>query len=228
MVYALKSAKSVDGIILPIVSIVMIVAPSLDMIQKKDLPKKKTKPRSIIKKLDRLFSECIRNIGQCEKCGSRENLQCAHVISRRHYNTRWDLENAICLCVKCHLYWSHKEPHAFVRWFDNKYGGSLYEVLKKRSEKTTKVDYEEKLKKMDYDKLEIEEAEKYYLVPIKDQESLFWIGDKKHLLALEIVMDASKVIATTGVTGESCYILVDMDNKECEETRLKMKEVLRK
>jgi hypothetical protein len=74
----------------------------------------------------------------------------------------------------------------------------------------------------------IEEAKKYYLVPFKDPESLYWVGGKKELLALEIVMDYSKVIATTGVTDESCYIMVDMDNKECEETRLKMKEVLRK
>jgi len=108
----------------------------------------KAKPakRTLIKKCDVLFSEIIRSQGECEVCGKTENLQCSHVLSRRHLHTRWDLDNALCLCVRCHLYWQHKEPHEFVRWFDDKFGGDLYAELKKRSNSTDKIDYEAKYK----------------------------------------------------------------------------------
>lgn len=54
-------------------------------------------------KSDALFSKIIRSRGSCLRCGSRDYLQCAHVISRRYSNTRCDLRNAWCLCSKCHL-----------------------------------------------------------------------------------------------------------------------------
>lgn len=76
--------------------------------------------------------------------------------------------------------------------------------------------------------LDIDDAKRYYLVPIKEMESLYWVGDKKNLLALEMVMDAKDVVATTGVNTESCYIIVNKTNEECEELRRKMKEVLKK
>jgi 5-methylcytosine-specific restriction endonuclease McrA len=108
--------------------------------------KKKLNKRLLTKKMDKLFGEIIRSQGVCEKCNSHQNLQCAHVVSRRHLRTRWDLDNALCLCKRCHIFWQHKEPHEFVRWFDNKFGGKLYEELKKRANSLEKVDYEEKYK----------------------------------------------------------------------------------
>ena len=104
--------------------------------------KKKLDKRKLTKKMDVLFSKIVRDQGVCDKCGGHDNLQCAHVISRKYLQTRWDLENALCLCVKCHLYWAHKEPHEFVRWFDDKFGGKLYDELEKRSKKIASVDYE--------------------------------------------------------------------------------------
>jgi hypothetical protein len=105
---------------------------------------KKVDKRKLVRKLDKLFSEIIRSQGMCDKCGKRESLQCSHVLSRRHLQTRWDLENALCLCTRCHLYWQHKEPHEFVRWFDEKFGGNLYDELKKRANRISKIDYETK------------------------------------------------------------------------------------
>lgn len=98
--------------------------------------------RKLIKKCDVEFSKYIRSYGECEKCGTDKNLQCAHIISRRHYSTRWDPENALCLCKRCHIYWMHKEPHEFVQWFDDKFGGDLYNQLKERANKVKKQDYE--------------------------------------------------------------------------------------
>jgi hypothetical protein len=76
-------------------------------------------------------------------------------------------------------------------------------------------------------RLDVESAKKYFLVPFKEQESLYFIGGKKRLLALEMVMDAKDVIATTGVNTETCYILVNRDGKECEELLKQMNEVMR-
>lgn len=107
------------------------------------MPKKVDK-RKLIKKMDDLFSKIIRSQGECDRCGKTESLQCSHVVSRRHLQTRWDLDNAIPLCYRCHIHWQHKEPHEFVRWFDDKYGGKLYDELKKRANKIEKIDYEGK------------------------------------------------------------------------------------
>ena len=110
--------------------------------------KKKTDKKKLIARMDKLFSEIIRSQGVCDRCGSTKNLQCAHVLSRRHLQTRWDLENAIPLCVSCHIFWQHKEPHEFVHWFDGKYGGKLYETLKRRSNNIKKINYETKYEEL--------------------------------------------------------------------------------
>lgn len=104
--------------------------------------------RKLTKKMDSLFSEIVRSQGVCDKCGTTRNLQCAHVKSRKYLQTRWDFENSLCLCVKCHLYWAHKEPHEFVRWFDEKFGGNLYDELTRRAKKIKKFDYEAKFEEL--------------------------------------------------------------------------------
>lgn len=53
---------------------------------------------------DMLFSRLVRSRGRCERCGSTQNLQCAHIISRRYVQTRCDPRNAWCLCTRCHFY----------------------------------------------------------------------------------------------------------------------------
>lgn len=59
-------------------------------------------------KATKLHSKIVRErAGQCERCGSTDNLQCAHIISRTRSNTRTDLDNAWCLCAKCHWRLDH-------------------------------------------------------------------------------------------------------------------------
>lgn len=85
-----------------------------------------------IKKLDKLFSQYIRNRDKrCLRCGKKENLQCAHIFSRRHFNTRWDEENAVTLCYACHLHWAHKEPVEFTE-FVKKILGNKFKNLELR------------------------------------------------------------------------------------------------
>lgn len=97
-------------------------------------------PKSLTKKLDKIFSEIVRARGACQKCGKTTGLQCAHVISRVNHHTRWDLDNALALCLRCHIFWQHKNPHEFVRWYDEKYGN--YDVLKQRAQSIEKIDQE--------------------------------------------------------------------------------------
>lgn len=104
----------------------------------------KTPVGKLKKKMDVMFSKIVRSPGRCARCGATKNLQCAHVISRKYIKTRWDTDNAIPLCTACHLYWNHKEPHEFVRWFDEKYGENYYDNLKKRANVIGVFDYEAK------------------------------------------------------------------------------------
>lgn len=89
---------------------------------------KKVKLTSLIKKADKLFSEVIRSRGECEKCGSKTNLQCAHIISRTNKHLRWDESNALCLCFRCHFFWFHRNPLDAVEWI-KKYYPIRYEFL---------------------------------------------------------------------------------------------------
>lgn len=67
-------------------------------------------------KATRLHSLVVRQRGRCERCGSTQNLQCAHIIGRKFSATRTDPENAWCLCASCHRRLTdHPDEHmAFV------------------------------------------------------------------------------------------------------------------
>lgn len=77
--------------------------------------------RAIRKLCDIEFSSLIRSLGLCTKCGRKDGLQCAHIISRSNYALRFDPINALPLCYQCHLHWAHKNPLEFAEWFQNKY-----------------------------------------------------------------------------------------------------------
>ena len=61
----------------------------------------------------------------------------------------------------------------------------------------------------------IEPALEYFLVPLKDQESLFFVGDRQKMDKVLEVMDEKDIAATTGVNGDRCYVLVAYDNDKC-------------
>jgi len=90
-------------------------------------------PRAAKKRADTYFSKIIRARDQhCQACSSEENLQCAHIFSRRFSNTRCDMENAVCLCAKCHHYFTDK-PTEWGRWVLGYMGEDHYEALLARS-----------------------------------------------------------------------------------------------
>ena len=68
-----------------------------------------SKIKALEKKLDKLFSDCVRQRdmnGRCITCGRPFHgmfvmVTCGHFRKRRHLMTRWNLENAYGQCWKC-------------------------------------------------------------------------------------------------------------------------------
>jgi hypothetical protein len=79
------------------------------MLRKKKKIKKSKKPKrsTLVKKLDRLFSAVIhkRDENKCQMCGREVGkMDCSHIYSRRCSALRWDMNNAVLKCVRCHKY----------------------------------------------------------------------------------------------------------------------------
>jgi hypothetical protein len=60
----------------------------------------------------------------CLECGTREGLQCAHLISRRYSATRWDPANAVTLCFRCHKKFTER-PLEWDAWCERYVGGAM-------------------------------------------------------------------------------------------------------
>jgi predicted restriction endonuclease len=76
--------------------------------------------KEIIKKLDRLWAEAVKERAghACERCGKTTDLQAHHIASRRYIGTRWSVDNGLCLCRACHLYFFHKDSLGAADWLD--------------------------------------------------------------------------------------------------------------
>lgn len=71
----------------------------------------------------------------CEFCGHHETKQTHHIVSKfyRHSLLRWDPENLICLCPKCHFVW-HKNPIETIKWLIKNKPASYEFILNKLEE----------------------------------------------------------------------------------------------
>ncbi len=98
-------------------------------------------------KADKLFSLLVRAPGQCQRCGATNNLQCAHIISRRYSATRTDLRNAWVLCASCHRRLTDW-PREHSRYITDTIGSDLYEELQRKAETVTKVDWDAELDRL--------------------------------------------------------------------------------
>lgn len=97
-----------------------------------------------IDKLDVLFSKFIRLRagGKCEYCVKAfKRLECSHFHSRRKRSTRYDPDNAACLCFSCHTYLGGN-PYIHTEWFKGRLGSERFEELNRRAEMIVKVDKE--------------------------------------------------------------------------------------
>lgn len=98
-------------------------------------------------KCDKIFSQIIRSIGECEKCYKIEYLQCAHIISRRYSNTRTDLRNAFSLCAGCHRYFTD-HPREFSRFITQTWAQEYYDHIYKKSQEVGKVNWDEEYERL--------------------------------------------------------------------------------
>lgn len=81
-------------------------------------------------KYDSVVSDLVReSVGHCQSCGkSGCRLENAHIFSRRHRNTRWDLQNCLCLCSGCHRKYG-ENPILFTNWLECTFGKGYLDVL---------------------------------------------------------------------------------------------------
>ena len=102
--------------------------------------------KSLINKLDKLCSEIVRARGFCQRCNKSKDhsdLQCAHIFHRRHFSLRWELDNLLCLCKGCHMFWAHLEPVEFAEFAKQKLGRLKYGSLRQRAQEIKKWTLEE-------------------------------------------------------------------------------------
>ncbi len=103
---------------------------------------KKPSRKTIITKLDSIFSQYIRlrysknEIAKCVTCGKQDHwkkLQAGHFVSRKHYATRWDEDNVQVQCSGCNVF-RYGEQYLFSKYL----GVDLSEELLIRSRKIQK------------------------------------------------------------------------------------------
>lgn len=106
---------------------------------------KRRKSRLALRKeCDRRFALAIkqRDGWRCVVCGTNHAVQCAHLISRRYHATRWLLGNAVTLCARHHLIYTH-DPLAWDSYCEAKLGEAGWDALKIMARKGVPwIDYE--------------------------------------------------------------------------------------
>jgi HNH endonuclease. len=90
---------------------------------------------------DKLVSQIVRSAGKCQRCGSVDTLQCAHIISRKYSATRTDLRNLWVLCARCHRRLTDW-PREHSRYITETIGSTKYEELRDKAEQVTKMDWD--------------------------------------------------------------------------------------
>jgi len=124
------------------------------------MPKKPSR-KTLVKKLDTVFSEYIRrryaknDITECITCGKQDHwkkLQAGHFMSRKYYSTRWNEENVQVQCVACNVY-RYGEQYKFGIYL----GKEKSEELLAESRKILKITNYELIEKINYFKLKLEE-----------------------------------------------------------------------
>ncbi len=93
------------------------------------------KRSTIRNKLDKICSEIVRARGYCVWCGNKDTLQCCHIYSRANLQTRWYLNNLLCMCAGCHFK-AHQRPTEFTEFVKNFLGDEKYLELRNKANET--------------------------------------------------------------------------------------------
>ena len=89
---------------------------------------------------DKAFADCVKAAydNTCQKCGIHGRMENSHIHSRRHRTIRWCKENALPKCHGCHRWW-HENPTESGKWFEDKYGPGLVELLREKKNNKFKI-----------------------------------------------------------------------------------------
>ena len=102
------------------------------------MPKKASR-KTLIKKLDAVFSKYIRARDKyCVICGSPNQANNGHLFSRRHYATRWCEINCNQQCYPCNFKHS-KDFVPYTQWFIKKHGQDAFDELYVNFKKSKKI-----------------------------------------------------------------------------------------
>jgi len=113
---------------------------------------RKRKVSAVKAEATRLHSQIVRARGYCENCGyawrsTGSKLECAHIVSRRYSRTRTDLNNAFCLCSKCHMRFT-EWPLEFAEFVVERIGQDVYDDLQAKAQSLAKVDWYDELDRL--------------------------------------------------------------------------------
>ena len=101
----------------------------------KGIVNRKRKKNSLNKLLDSLWSKAVKKLAKekCEYCESTNNLNSHHIIGRRNFAVRWNINNGVCLCGLHHTFSSkfsaHQTPTLFSDFIQKKRGKEWYRQL---------------------------------------------------------------------------------------------------
>ena len=117
---------------------------------------KKPNRKTIIKKLDKACGDFVktRDAYTCVQCGSTKSPSWGHIFSRRHYATRWDLENSFCQCWSCNYRHSF-DNYDYYKWFQDRFGNAKFEKLRARYKASVKFTTDDLLELLEHFKKEI-------------------------------------------------------------------------
>lgn len=114
----------------------------------KKKPKIKRVSRSqLVKKLDSIFSQYIRQkesvggMGRCVTCGDTkpwQQQQNGHFYTRGRYPTRWDESNCHIQCVACNVF-KKGNYIAYTMYMIDRYGREYVDNLEIKSKSTVKI-----------------------------------------------------------------------------------------
>ncbi len=91
-----------------------------------------------------IASAIVRSRGRCEYCGrpaTRAELDAAHVISRRHEGTKYDLDNLLALHRHCHEKLGDApigKPSIMREYYERRYGPDRFGWLEHKARAITK------------------------------------------------------------------------------------------
>ena len=105
-----------------------------------------TKRSALIKKLDKIFSNKVRerDLWNCQFCGKHftpptDVLQSSHYFSRRFLGTRWNLDNLDSLCLTCHGKAENDKRGFYEQFMKDKLGEEGLERLRMKAYAITKI-----------------------------------------------------------------------------------------